>query len=174
MVMAPDYNLDYCDNCTALGKLEHNEKFGGWLCNHCSRLAGRAKFEKPKPWVRRDHDILSFEPVAPPARKMLVAFDVDDTLFDHDFKMPDPDVVRLAVAFGKMENAEVIVWSYGGAPYAKMMATRMGLGPETGLIDRYEGKDTYDGRLPDLFVDDNGIGVPGGRAWLYVGDEEQV
>ncbi len=160
-----------CENCHAYTIDRYwNVRYSGYLCDHCDRLAGRVKF-RVNAFKRRKAAAHEWEGFIPPKRKFLVAFDVDDTLFDHATKEPAHDVVTLLRSFASMQNAEVLIWSYAGKEYAEAMAIVCNVSKSADFID---GKTTWKGRLPDMFVDDNGIGVPGGRSWLYVGDEEQV
>lgn len=159
---------DYCDRCGDLASLAWNSRTGGSLCYNCDRLSGRLEF-KPVAWAREPDRF--YDEVAPTTQKFLVAFDIDDTLWDHSIGAPDIAVVGLVKAFSVMPNATVLIWSAGGKSYAEMMARQAGVWQ---FADEFAGKEEWRGRLPDLFVDDNGIGVPGGKAWLYVGDERQV
>lgn len=58
--------------------------------------------------------------------RILVAFDVDGTLIDEDTVIHSTtlDILR-AIAFQKWKNVDVIVWSGGGADYARVQYSRI-------------------------------------------------
>jgi hypothetical protein len=58
--------------------------------------------------------------------KLLVAFDVDDTLVDaHD--NPKPEVIKLLMAFYDSKLVDLVIWSGGGEEYATYWSKRLGL-----------------------------------------------
>lgn len=59
-------------------------------------------------------------------RKLVVAFDVDETLIDKT-DAPRQHVVDVLLAMEKSGLFDVIIWSGGGADYARFRARQLGL-----------------------------------------------
>ena len=87
---------------------------------------------------------------------LLVAFDVDDTLiipaiatgFDQD--VPNYDTIAVYRWF-QAQGHEMIVWSGGGADYARMWADKLGLAPNM-CLDKHDA-----GVTPHLAFDDSDL-----------------
>jgi hypothetical protein len=167
-------HFDECDRCTALTEVRYDDRYAAWLCDSC-RAGGReappAKSQPDdigpglpgvKPYVRDDGDRQGWPMVSP--GNILIAFDCDDTLYDWARRRPNPRVVELLKAFAAFPHAKILIWSWGGRGHAVRVAAMCDVLDDADYI---EGKGEWRGPLPDLFVDDNGIGVPGGKVWLY-------
>ena len=84
---------------------------------------------------------------------MIIAFDVDGTLFD-EYANPNYEVIDILRWF--LRNGDrVIIWSGGGQDYARMQADKLGFTfEETGIEAYSKGLDQADIRKPDICFDD--------------------
>jgi hydroxymethylpyrimidine pyrophosphatase-like HAD family hydrolase len=58
-------------------------------------------------------------------KKLLIAFDVDDTLTDGD--KPRKDIINILLALHKSKQVDLMIWSGGGQSYARMWRDRLKL-----------------------------------------------
>lgn len=92
---------------------------------------------------------------APEKKRLVVAFDVDDTLivpavatgFDRD--VPNYDTIAVYRWF-QAQGAEMIVWSGGGEDYARQWADKLGLVADA-FFDKHDPAKPY----PDIAFDDS-------------------
>lgn len=90
---------------------------------------------------------------------MIIAFDVDDTLIvpaiatGLDVDTPNYEVIAIYRWFQNQGN-HMIIWSGGGADYAKMWAMKLGL-----TADEFMAKDTRLKDRIDLAFDDSDINL---------------
>ena len=89
--------------------------------------------------------------------RLTVAFDVDDTLivpavatgFDRD--VPNYETIAVYRWF-QAQGHDMVIWSGGGADYARQWADRLGL-----TADYYLDKNDRMARAPDLAFDDSDL-----------------
>ena len=90
---------------------------------------------------------------------LLIAFDVDDTLivpavatgFDRD--VPNYETIAIYRWFQAQGN-QMIIWSGGGADYARVWAEKLGL-----VADYYHDKHDPTAAIPDIAFDDGTINL---------------
>lgn len=76
-------------------------------------------------------------------KKVIIAFDVDGTLIDEDFHRIDETANILEMfLWQKWKNVDIIVWSGGGADYARTQAERI-LPPSLQHLVKYYSKLQY-------------------------------
>lgn len=84
---------------------------------------------------------------------MIVAFDIDDTIYrireDEKDQVPDYDLIQFLRWFASNGDT-VIVWSAGGVDYANMIVKKLGLD----RIVTVAPKGNHPGLKPDITFDD--------------------
>jgi len=87
----------------------------------------------------------------------LICFDVDGTLLQNaaGADVPRPHVIKLLKLLHSKGNT-IYVWSGGGAEYARIQATRLGLDD---LITGYASKKDADHIKPYLAIDDQVVNL---------------
>jgi beta-phosphoglucomutase-like phosphatase (HAD superfamily) len=83
-------------------------------------------------------------------RKITIAFDVDGTLIDTNGFM-NIGVVNLLILLRGFKNVRIVVWSGGGADYARHHAERLGIDKH---IHKFAGKLDSPRLEPDIAIDD--------------------
>lgn len=82
--------------------------------------------------------------------RVRIAFDVDGTLIDSEGFM-NIGIVNLLILLRGFKNTQIIVWSGGGADYARHQAERIGIGK---YVHKFAGKTEHEQLNVDIAIDD--------------------
>lgn len=83
-------------------------------------------------------------------RKIVIAFDVDGTLIDTSGFM-NIGIVNLLILLRGFKNTKIVVWSGGGADYARHHVERLGIDK---YVHAYASKTDHPTIKPDIAIDD--------------------
>lgn len=86
-------------------------------------------------------------------KKLTIAFDCDETLWDNEKNEMIWNAVVLFKALQRLPHTEMFVWSHGGEEWAEEVAQRCGLTDYKVIHKPYPIPEDKSG-LPDIAVDD--------------------